>query len=224
MLNTRLLACADFVRLGAHVCDVGTDHAQLPVYLLETHRAVRAIAADISEGPLQSAERTIVRHGMAEHITTMLSDGLLNVPDDGLTDIIIAGMGGETMIHILESCPFSLADKRLILQPMTKARELRTWLYRNGFSIQEETCARDDRFLYAVMCVVYTGERQEIGAVMQCIGKMNLQQPDCHAYAVRQYEQLCTVRDGRQRAGQDAALFAEAAEELRQKLEDKWSD
>lgn len=221
MLNPRLLACADFVRSDAYVCDVGTDHAQLPVYLLETGRAVRAIAADISEGPLQAARRTIVRHGMTDNIKTILSDGLLRVPDDGLTDIIIAGMGGETMIHILESCPFALTEKRLILQPMTKVRELRMWLYQNGFAIQEETCARDGRFLYAVMCVTYTGERQKIGAAEQYIGKMNLHEPDCRAYALRQYKQVCTARDGRQRAGQDAVLFAAAAEELWQKLEDK---
>lgn len=221
MLNPRLLTCAAFVRPGAYVCDVGTDHAQLPVYLLETHRAVRAIAADISEGPLRAAERTIVRHGMTQRIATILSDGLMHVPGDELTDIVIAGMGGETMLHILESCPFSLADKRLILQPMSKARELRTWLYRNGFAIEAETCARDGRFLYAVMCAGYTGERQEIGAVTQCIGKMDLHDPDCRAYAVRQYEQLCKARDGRRRAGQEAAWFAQAAEELRQKWEDK---
>ncbi len=212
MLNSRLHACADLIRPGAHVCDVGTDHAQLAVYLLEQGIAADVIASDIGEGPLQAAARTIKAHGLTGRICTILSDGLQSIPPEGLTDIVIAGMGGETMIHILENAPFPLEGKRLILQPMTKARELRRWLFCEGFSITAETCVRDDRYLYAVMCAEFTGDRREPDAAAQILGAMDLRQPDCMAYARRAYAQLCKARDGRRNAGQPDEPYASEAQ------------
>ena len=189
MLNQRLLACAGYVQ-GNFICDVGTDHALLPVYLIQNQIAEKIIASDVREGPLQSAERTITRAGLQDKIQMILSDGLQNVPPDGLTDIIIAGMGGETIIHILETCPFSLEKINLIFQPMTKAELLRKWLYQNGFEIQSETCVPDKKFLYAVMQVQFTGEKKILDGVEIYFGKMNLQTPDSRAYAERALHQL----------------------------------
>lgn len=220
MLNSRLHACADLIRPGAHVCDVGTDHAQLAVYLLEQGIAADVIASDIGEGPLQAAARTIETHGMTGRIRTILSDGLQSIPPEGLTDIVIAGMGGETMIHILERAPFSLEGKRLILQPMTKARELRRWLFCEGFSITAETCVRDDRYLYAVMCAEFTGDRCEPDAAAQILGAMDLRQPDCMAYARRAYAQLCKARDGRRSAGQPDEPYASEAQCVWERMEE----
>ncbi len=221
MLNPRLQACAAYVGRGSAVCDVGTDHAQLAVHLIETGISERVIASDIGEGPLAAAQRTIEKHGLSSKIRTILSDGLQNIPPEGLTDVVIAGMGGETMVHILETCPFPLTEIRLILQPMTKADVLRQWLYRNGFAIMQETCVRDDRFLYAVMRAEYTGIRQEPDFALMRIGRMDLREPDCMAYAQRQYEMLCKSRDGRISAGQDPAPFDTAAEEVKRRLEEK---
>ena len=220
MLNPRLLACAGYIAPGAQVCDVGCDHAQLAVYLLESGRAARVIASDIGEGPLLAEQRTIDAHGFSAKIRTILSDGLANIPPEGLTHVVIAGMGGETIIHILESCPFPLDGLHLILQPMTKARELRKWLYQAGFAIAEETCIRDDRYLYAVMHGVYRGEKCPSDAVSECLGAMDLTQPDCLAYAERVYAQLCKARDGRRRANQPDEPFAREAEEIRLRLEE----
>lgn len=221
MLNPRLQACAAYVRQDASVCDVGTDHAQLAVYLIEQGIARRVIASDIGEGPLAAAAHTIEKHGLSGTIRTILSDGLQNVPEDGLTDIVIAGMGGETMVHILETCPFSLEHIRLILQPMTKADVLREWLYRHGFAISQETCIREERFLYAVMQVAFTGICETPSWDLIRIGRMDLSEPACRAYAERQYEMLCKSRDGRLSAGQSPAPFDAAAEAVRRRLEEE---
>ena len=79
MLSPRLMACAALVTPGASVCDVGTDHAKLAVYLLESGRAQEALASDIGEGPLRAADRTIREHGLTGRIRTILSDGLMEV-------------------------------------------------------------------------------------------------------------------------------------------------
>ena len=219
MLNTRLLACAGYITNGAHVCDVGCDHAQLAVYLLENGIAGTVIASDIGVGPLQAAQRTIDSHGLSGKIRTVLSDGLEQIPPEGLTHIVIAGMGGETMIHILESCPFPLKQITLILQPMSKAHELRKWLYHAGFETDAETCVQDGQFLYAVMRVRKTDTVRKPDPVREYLGEMDLQRPECFAYAERVYAQLCRARDGRRNAGQPDAPYAALAEDILQKLE-----
>ncbi len=195
MLNSRLLACAEFVQ-GNFVCDVGTDHAQLPVYLMQNQIAEKIIASDVREGPLQSAERTIAGAGLSEKIQTILSDGLQNVPPEGITDIVIAGMGGETIIHILETCPFSLEKINLVFQPMTKAQLLRKWLYEHGFEIRSETCVPDKKFLYAVMQVQYSGNHKQPDAPEIYFGKMNLSDKNAYAYAEHQLTQLMKRKAG----------------------------
>jgi len=193
MLNQRLLACADFVQ-GNFICDVGTDHALLPVYLVQKQIAEKALACDIRQGPLQAAEKNISQAGLTDKIRMILSDGLLSVPPEGITDIIIAGMGGETIIHILENCPFSLEKINFIFQPMTKAELLRKWLFENGFAIQNEICVPDKKFLYAVMQVRFTGNVIIPDGKNMYFGKMNLSDENGLAYAKNQAAHLIRIR------------------------------
>ncbi len=220
MLSNRLQKCADYVTQGSHICDIGTDHALLPVYLVEQGIAASAIAADIGEGPLKAAERTIAQHGLTGRIRTILSDGLQHIPGDAVTDIIIAGMGGETMVHILETAPFSLDGKRLILQPMTKAEILREWLYTHGFTIRQECCAREEQRLYAVLLAEYTGACYKIPLWALRIGTMDLTDPDCMAYAEHQLMQLTRRTEAQRRAGSPDEAAEEAAAALRERLEE----
>jgi len=140
------------VRLGARLADIGTDHAHLPVYLLQQNLISSAIAADIGEGPADAARRTVASANLQDKVTVRVGDGLSVIAPDEVTDIVIAGMGGETIIHILSETPWlKNGDYRLVLQPMTKTVELRAWLYDNGFSIDEEHLIPDGRHLYCVM-------------------------------------------------------------------------
>lgn len=220
MLNPRLLTCAGYIQPGGVVCDVGTDHALLPVYLVEQGICRHAVAADIGEGPLQAARRTISLHALEDTITAVLSDGLTGVSRQEITDVVIAGMGGETIMHILKNCPWSFSDVNLVLQPMTKADLLRKWLFQEGFDIIQETCARENRFLYAVMQVRFTGKKLNPDPVTVRIGRMDLHDPDCRAYAERQLNMLQKTQDARTASGQDAEPFALAADALKLRLEE----
>ena len=159
-LSTRLLACAGFVNQGDRVADIGCDHGYLSIHLLTQGIARSCIASDVAKGPLQSAKDNARKFGVSENITFHLSDGVQNIPRDFDT-LVCAGMGGDTMIHILKSAPW-LRDSRyrLILQCQSKRPELRRWLYGNGFAIRRETLAKDGKFCYPVMEIVYApGER-----------------------------------------------------------------
>ena len=154
-ISDRLLACAGFIAPGDRVADIGCDHGYLSIHLITNGIASSCIASDVREGPLQSAIRNAKRFGVANNIEFFLSDGVQNIPRDFDT-LVCAGMGGDTMIHILESAPWLRNDQyRLILQCQSKAPMLRHYLSDSGWAIRDEVVLKDGKFLYTVMEVIW---------------------------------------------------------------------
>lgn len=156
-LDKRLSAVAALVRQDSRLADIGTDHAYLPVYLVQAGVCPSAIASDIGAGPLEAARHTVTANGLTSKIALRLGDGLATVKAGEVEDVAIAGMGGETIAAILEAAPWVKDGRiRLILQPMTRAEDLRRWLLHNGFSVSEEHLIVDGRHLYPVLAAEYT--------------------------------------------------------------------
>lgn len=155
-LSTRLLACCTFVHPGDRVADVGCDHGYLGIHLLQSGIASSVIASDVNEMPLRSARDNAAKFGCADKMTFCLSDGVQNIPRD-FDCMVCAGMGADTMISIIHHSAQWLKDPkyRLILQCQSKRPELRQWLYDSGFRINRETLAKDGKFVYSIMEVVY---------------------------------------------------------------------
>ena len=154
-LSSRLLACCDFVKPGDRVADIGCDHGYLGIYLLKNGIALRVIASDVNEGPLQSAVRNSEKFGVRDQISFYLSDGVQNIPRDFDT-LVCAGMGGDTMVSILSAAPWLQNSRyRLILQCQSKTPMLRRYLSDTGWQIAKERVLRDGRFLYTVMEVLW---------------------------------------------------------------------
>jgi len=155
-LSNRLLACCQFVHPGDRVADIGCDHGYLSIHLLKNGIASSVIAADINDGPLQSAMRNVRKFGVTEKINFYLSDGFRNIPRD-FDCAVCAGMGADTMMSIIHHASHWLKNSkyRLILQCQSKRPELRQWLYDEGFRINRETLAKDGKFVYSIMEVVY---------------------------------------------------------------------
>ena len=159
-LTPRLRLAARMARGGGVVADIGTDHAYLPVYLVNAGLCEKAYACDINPGPLARAEKTVEAFDAGGRIRLVLCNGL-----DGVKfadEVVIAGMGGELIAAILSRCAFVKdAGVHLVLQPMTAQPELRGWLCREGFEIEEEAVAREGSKLYVVMLAAFTGEKAE---------------------------------------------------------------
>lgn len=154
-ISDRLLACCSFVAPGDRVADIGCDHGYLSIHLLTTGAARRIIASDVNEQPLQSAMRNAVKYGVRDRMEFYLSDGVRNIPQNFDT-MVCAGMGADTMIHILESAPWLKSEKyRLILQCQSRRPELRRYLYASGYRIRRETLAQDGKFIYPIMEAIY---------------------------------------------------------------------
>ena len=175
-LSPRLRKVAELVPSGASVIDVGTDHAMVPVWLAQEKLARHVWASDLRPGPLRSAAALIEETETGGTVELCLTDGLNGFdPSDGDT-VIIAGMGGETMISILEAAERFWDGSLFILQPQTKQAELRRWLAENGFSVQSEHLVRDSGRIYPVFTAIrgepaactegelYTGRLGQIGS------------------------------------------------------------
>lgn len=146
-LSPRLSAVAALAGSGGSVIDVGTDHGYLPVYFIRSGLFRRVAASDINPGPLQSAKSSAREHGVEGRIEFYLSDGLRDVPDTFDT-VVIAGMGGETMVDIISECPW-IGEARLILQPQSKYAKLESWLHEMGFVCERAVLTEDAGKLYA---------------------------------------------------------------------------
>jgi dinuclear metal center YbgI/SA1388 family protein len=149
-LDGRLSSAADFVR-GGRLVDVGSDHAILPLYLLKNGVISSAVASDINDGPLETGRKNAVKHNLTEHIEFIKSDGLDNIDLSGVTDISIAGMGGELIAEILMRAGGEVTGINLILQPMTKWEYLFEFLIKNGYQIKKHKTVFCDNQQYDII-------------------------------------------------------------------------
>lgn len=173
-LSLRLETIASLVPLGARVCDVGTDHALLPIYLKQKGIAKSVIATDLNEKPLENARKNIEESGVSG-ISLRLCDGLSGVTQGEADTVIIAGMGGEVIVHIIKNCEWIKAeDLNLILQPTTSAEVLRKFLTANGFEIMSETPVSENKKLYSIMTVKFTNSNRTYPEHFYFTGKIPL--------------------------------------------------
>ena len=175
-LNARLLSAAEMVRQDAIFADVGTDHAYLPLFLLEEGRIKRAFCSDINRGPLDSARRNATERGLEDKITFVLADGATALSDNGITDYAVCGMGGELIAKIIEDSPHLYDESlRLILQPMSRQGVLRKFLAKEGFEVERECFSLDAGKYYVALQTRYTGVPYEID---ECTAEIGSAEPD----------------------------------------------
>lgn len=154
-MTPRLLCVASFVEKCATVADVGTDHAYIPVWLVQQKIAERAIAMDINKGPIMRAEENIEKFALETKISTRLSNGMEKLMPGEADTVVIAGMGGMLINEILDGAKHLYSSvHRYILQPMTAVEETRKYLQQNGFLIENEKLARENEKIYCVLSVV----------------------------------------------------------------------
>ena len=153
-LSARLQCCAEFVRPGARVADIGCDHGYLGIRLLQIGRAASVHACDLREKPLEKARENAARCGMTEKMRFSLADGLAAVAPGEVDTVIVAGMGGDVIARILGDCPWTCDPAvDFILQPQSSGNDLRRKLPPLGFRIEAERLVRDGGFLYQAMLV-----------------------------------------------------------------------
>ncbi|MBR1968858.1 MAG: SAM-dependent methyltransferase [Clostridia bacterium] len=150
LLTPRLKMVASLVPESDSVCDIGTDHAYVALYLVKKGISKRVIAADIKKGPLMQATKNICAYGESLRVETRLSNGFENISKGEANTAVIAGMGGETICEILKN---DIGIENFVLQPQSGHCELRAFLLENGYVIKNEKISREGRKMYVAMLV-----------------------------------------------------------------------
>ena len=194
MLDARLTAAAAYVRAGHPAADIGCDHGKLSAWLAGSGRCPRVFACDLRPDPLEKARRRCAP--WKDQVDCRLGSGLEVLQPEEADDIIIAGMGTETILEILDAAPW-VADERynLVLVPATKHSLLRLGLARRGFDLLDETLAYAAGRWYAVMNARFDGDCHTPDA-WHCLTGKTPGQPGFASYCAQQRLKLKKYRLG----------------------------
>lgn len=177
-LSNRLQAIADMVPYNSAVADIGTDHAYIPIYLVNKGISSIAYASDIKTGPILRAEAEIKRFGAQDRVETRIGGGLNSIKCGEADTVVIAGMGGILISNILNQSKDVLSQVTvLILQPMTAVYELRKYLFENSYTIADEILVKEDGKLYTIIKAVH-GTEDAVNEIQLHIGKRLIEKKD----------------------------------------------
>lgn len=148
-LSKRLQKVAEYVKPDEIMLDIGSDHAYLPIYLVEANIVPAAIAGEVAQQPYENAKEQVAVHGLTDKISTRFGSGfdVLKAGEEVGT-AVICGMGGALIADIIEK---GLKDKkiskttRLVLQPNNNHPSLRKLLLDRHFKIEKEVIVKENK-------------------------------------------------------------------------------
>ena len=202
-LEIRLLMIAEMIPKCDVLCDIGTDHAYIPIYAAQKDLCRKIIATDIHEGPLRMARRNIENYDVSNMIETRIGDGLNCLYDHELDIVLICGMGGLTITEMLQLQKDKVNKcRQLIIQCMYADEMLRGYCYENGLDIVEERICMERNKLYTAMRITPGGQQKNLQPVFQHISHALLEQETSLVlkYLDRRITRLTRVVHGRQNA------------------------
>lgn len=172
-MNKRLQTISEYINSKGFV-DVGTDHGYLPIFMAENGYKGKIFASDVNVDPLNKAIRNAKEAGLSDKIEFFLCDGLEKCPRDEIDTIVVAGMGGDMIVKILDEGFWCMSsDYKLILQPMSKQEILRYWLVYNDFEINHELQVEENGTIYQIIVATFGGKTKLNDAELY-IGSYNL--------------------------------------------------
>lgn len=164
-LSRRLQLIADYVTAGSRIADIGSDHAMLPVYLLQINKCPSAIAGELNRGPYEAARKQGADAGLSSRLTVRQGDGLSVLQPGEADTVTIAGMGGSLMSDILEAgykAGKLEGVKQLVLQPNVGEELVRTWMLHRGWYLTEESIIEEDGKIYEIMHAVRSADADSL--------------------------------------------------------------
>ncbi len=219
-LTERLSAAASLVKGGGIVADIGTDHGYLPIYLIQSGKIEKAIAADIGKMPLENARKSVAQYELADRIELRLSDGLNSFRENEVDEIVFAGMGGTLIAEKLKETPWIKNEKyHFVFQPQSRAEDLREFLFANGFEIGEEIATREGNRFYIALDAFYKGEAREFTVADCFLGKLPKTE-EAKIHIGKQINRLQKRYDATAKIGKEDAELFKTIQELRDFLND----
>ncbi len=149
LIYKRLTMVAEMIGAGQLVADIGADHAWLAIYLAEHRLAPAVIIGELSDGPYTRAWEAVRGSACREKIEVRQGNGLQVLERGEVGCVVLAGMGGETIVDIL-AYDWDKADsfRKYVFQPMSKAEILRQRLASRGWIIDDERLVEEHGYIY----------------------------------------------------------------------------
>jgi len=151
MLSKRLACVASFVTSGSFIADVGSDHAQLPLFLLSEGKIRGAMAIENKVGPYERMEKAVRSSPYQDKIILSLSDGI-SVLSPKADTLVLAGMGGPLIERILEEGSGKLGQiKAMVIDAHSERPHLIAKVANFGYEVEQESFFFDQGIAYDVM-------------------------------------------------------------------------
>jgi len=211
-LANRLKIIGSMIEKGSTVVDIGSDHAYLPIYLVKEGISQRVIATEILSGPFERARENIKKSCYQDFIQLRYGSGLKPIKPGEVDVAVIAGMGANTMINIIEESRETVDSlKKLILQPMCNQARLRKHLFQRAYTIIDEDVAMDANKYYEIIVaqkasiVAFDEIDILVGPVLRC-KKTPVVEEYIH-YRIKKLQKILeTLEASNSRAGEIALL------------------
>ena len=149
-LSKRLKIIHDMVPKSI-VADIGADHGKLMIALVESGIVTKGYAVENKEGPFERLRSNLIKYHVHDRITPLFSDGIKDITRDVGT-IVIAGMGGQTIVKILKAHPEKMVRvETIIIDAHTAVPFARREICQMGFAIADEKIVKEDGIFYEII-------------------------------------------------------------------------
>lgn len=170
----RLLDIINILDSNKKIIDVGTDHGLVPLYLAKNKISTDITATDISAPSLQKLVDRL-DNDLRKIIKTRVTDGFKGLESEDDQIAIIAGMGANTIIEIIEeSLDFAKNLDYMVLASNINTYELRHFLNDHGFYIEKDFLSYENRKYYDILKVYY-GKKQNLSFEEYYYGKTDIE-------------------------------------------------
>ena len=182
MTSYRIKEIANLIEHNSVPLDVGTDHAKLLIYLVQTNKIEKCFGSDISKHAINNAQININKLKLNKQIKLIVSDGI-NELDFYYDTLIISGLGYHTMKSIINN---NNLPETVILQPNSKQYELRKFMNTLNYKIDKEIAVLDNNKYYNI--IKYKKGHEKLKNKFLLFGKSS--NKDYYNHLILKYEKL----------------------------------
>ena len=171
-LSKRLQAIYEMVPYSV-TADIGSDHGKLMIALFNDGKIPKGYAVENKKGPYDRLVKALKENNIDEDVVPLFSDGISELPVSVGT-IVLAGMGGDTILKILLDHVEKLKHvQTIIIDAHTNTPKLRKEISELGFIIADEKMVEEDGIYYEIVKFIrsdvafYSDKDIEFGPILR---------------------------------------------------------
>jgi len=150
-LSKRLAKIENMVPRNSIVADVGSDHGKLIISLFQNGIIDKGYAIENKQGPYDRLVKALEENKVIENVIPLFSDGISDLPNC-VDTVVLAGMGGTTIVDILKAHTEKLEHvKTIIVDGHTAIPFLRSEISKLGYIIADEDIIEEDEVYYEII-------------------------------------------------------------------------